>query len=308
VDAGSDAGQGGMWHGAAHIAVPRDGETALPCGYSGYSAGGWLAGREWGGVGGVPRKESQPPGMDRGWTIGAGDSLGPGRKVTMEMSELHKEVARLEARQRALDAAAAAVRPAAGSHTVADVKEWGGLKRGRAGGLSLQSSAGSGRSRGRESAGSGPAERAGPGIQDMSNADPGSRQRQAAGGAVAPLDQASAHCASSLPRGQGCQGGKDDAAGGAAGAGGPRPEGLCGLSRAGAQAWLLQMAAQERRQPSCPARLADEVGHIVAWMERAAVTGDDLCSMSAADIRDELPGISLAVRKWLRNEIAAGHR
>ena len=75
---------------------------------------------------------------------------------------------------------------------------------------------------------------------------------------------------------------------------------------------MLQKAAQEGSPPAglegCPARLAAEVGHIVAWMERAAVTGDDLCSMSAADIRDELPGISLAVRKWLRNEVAAGHR
>jgi hypothetical protein len=62
--------------------MPRGVETALPCGYSGYSAGGWLAGREWGGVERAPRRDSQP-GMDRGWTSGAraGDSLGPGRKV-----------------------------------------------------------------------------------------------------------------------------------------------------------------------------------------------------------------------------------
>jgi hypothetical protein len=81
VDAGSDEGRGGMWRGTGHGAVSRDGETAIPCGRSGYAAGGWLAGREWGGVEGVPRKASKP-GMDRGWTSGAGDNgLGPGRKV-----------------------------------------------------------------------------------------------------------------------------------------------------------------------------------------------------------------------------------
>lgn len=36
------------------------------------------------------------------------------------------------------------------------------------------------------------------------------------------------------------------------------------------------------------------------WMQRACVTGDDLCGMSGGDIRDELPGVSMAMRKWLK--------
>ena len=229
----------------------------------------------------------------------------------MEMRDLHKEVARLAARQKALDGAAAAAGLATAVSEldiVTEVEEPGGQKTGRGGGLGPESSAGPGRGRGRAPAEGGPPVSASPLM-----ADSGRLSRQAAGGRVAPLDQ---HGASAWPLSQACeQGGpkamaEPERAPGEAGADGclragpgePGPA-LPGLSRLEAQAWMLQMAAHE----GCPVRLADEVGEIVAWMERAAVTGEDLCSMSAADFRDELPGVSLAVRKWLK-KVASGHR
>jgi hypothetical protein len=227
----------------------------------------------------------------------------------MGMSELRKEVARLEARQRALDLAAAAAAGAtsgiselpleADMHNRSAANPFKGGEGGRRGRLGPQSS-GPGRGCGPSSTGRGLRE--GYAITDagrprMHAWDAGALQAGKCSEPDGVAETERGPCEAGLP-GPAAQAKR--AWRGWAGAVGPGH--LADLGCEEAQAWVRQMAGQA----GSPARLADEVEQLVAWMERASVTGEDLCSMSASDIRDELPGISMAVRKWLKQAIASG--
>ena len=71
------------------------------------------------------------------------------------------------------------------------------------------------------------------------------------------------------------------------------------LNEEEAREWVQSMA----EKPGTAGRVLDELPQLLEWMRRAAVTGEDLCGASAADLRDELPNVSLAVRKWLKNTL-----
>jgi hypothetical protein len=78
-------------------------------------------------------------------------------------------------------------------------------------------------------------------------------------------------------------------------------QGLAELTAEEARAWVATAA----RDGQAPQRAAGDVERVLDWMRGAWVTGDDLCGMSGGDMREELPGVSMAVRKWLKQLVHA---